>query len=163
LEEQMRQRLEANVADVERDANKMARIANRASPLMETLGGIAIGVVYGGYRGGGGAKPGGLNSFIAALLPGFQARQRPGPRNIAPQAGLVGVRILFELLDSPPTEPSDDDRPDLVLTRARVEFSGVQFAYRAGEPVIRAMSFVAEPGKVTALVGPSGGGKSTVL
>jgi ATP-binding cassette subfamily B protein len=39
----------------------------------------------------------------------------------------------------------------------------VRFAYRPDAPVIRGMSFVAEPGKVTALVGPSGGGKSTVL
>src|SRR5205085_11231929 len=43
------------------------------------------------------------------------------------------------------------------------EFREVGFAYRPNEPVLRAMSFVAEPGKVTALVGPSGGGKSTVL
>jgi ATP-binding cassette subfamily B protein len=39
----------------------------------------------------------------------------------------------------------------------------VSFAYRRGEPVLNRMSFAAEPGKVTALVGPSGGGKSTVL
>ena len=39
----------------------------------------------------------------------------------------------------------------------------VQFAYRPGEKVIRSLSFLAEPGKVTALVGPSGGGKSTIL
>jgi ATP-binding cassette subfamily B protein len=39
----------------------------------------------------------------------------------------------------------------------------VHFAYRAGERVIRNLSFVAEPGRVTALVGPSGGGKSTIL
>ena len=39
----------------------------------------------------------------------------------------------------------------------------MRFFYRANEPVLRGMSFVAEPGKVTALVGPSGGGKSTVL
>src|ERR1019366_7705700 len=39
----------------------------------------------------------------------------------------------------------------------------VSFAYRPNEPVLSRMSFVAEAGKVTALVGPSGGGKSTVL
>ena len=39
----------------------------------------------------------------------------------------------------------------------------MRFAYRPDEPVLRSMSFVAEPGKVTALVGPSGGGKSTML
>jgi len=39
----------------------------------------------------------------------------------------------------------------------------VQFAYHPGERVIRSLSLVAEPGSVTALVGPSGGGKSTIL
>ena len=39
----------------------------------------------------------------------------------------------------------------------------MRFAYRPDEPVLRGMSFMAEPGKMTALVGPSGGGKSTVL
>jgi len=45
----------------------------------------------------------------------------------------------------------------------RLEFADVRFAYRVGTPVLRGMSFVAQPGKLTALVGPSGGGKSTVL
>ena len=42
LEDEMRRRLDENVAAVERDSYKMARVANRASPLMETLGGLAI-------------------------------------------------------------------------------------------------------------------------
>ncbi len=50
-----------------------------------------------------------------------------------------------------------------VLKDARVELRDVTFAYRPGETVLDRMSLVAEPGKVTALVGPSGGGKSTVL
>jgi ATP-binding cassette subfamily B protein len=49
------------------------------------------------------------------------------------------------------------------VPHGRVAFQDVSFSYRPGEPVIRDLSFVAEPGKVTALVGPSGGGKSTVL
>jgi ATP-binding cassette subfamily B protein len=44
-----------------------------------------------------------------------------------------------------------------------VDFDDVGFAYHAGTPVLRGMNFIAERGKVTALVGPSGGGKSTVL
>ena len=44
----------------------------------------------------------------------------------------------------------------------RVEADGVTFSYEAGSPVLRGVSFTAEPGTVTALVGPSGGGKSTL-
>jgi ATP-binding cassette subfamily B protein len=49
------------------------------------------------------------------------------------------------------------------VTRGEIEFREVNFAYRAGEPVLRGLSFVAEAGKMTALVGRSGGGKSTVM
>jgi len=166
LEDEMRRRLEKSVSAVERESNKMARIANRASPLMETLGGIAIalGVVYGGYRVVvTGATAGAFMSFIAAFILAFEPAKRLARLNIDLSSGLVGVRILFEVLDSPATEPRDDGRPPLQVTQAKVEFSGVRFAYRPDEPVMCGMSFVAEPGRVTALVGPSGGGKSTVL
>src|SRR6266853_1695415 len=51
LEEAMRQRIDASIAAVERNANKMARVFNRSSPLMEMLGGFAVagGLLYGGY------------------------------------------------------------------------------------------------------------------
>ena len=54
LEETMRERIDANIAAVERNANKMARVSNRSSPLMETLGGFAVagGLMYGGYQRG---------------------------------------------------------------------------------------------------------------
>jgi ATP-binding cassette subfamily B protein len=71
--------------------------------------------------------------------------------------------MLLEVVDRPASELSDDDKPPLKLSDARIELRDVSFAYRANEPVLNRMSFVAEPGKVTALVGPSGGGKSTVL
>src|ERR1700758_1760376 len=71
--------------------------------------------------------------------------------------------MLYEIIDSPPGEADDADRPQLKLANGRLEFTDVRFAYRADTPVLRGMSFVAQPGKLTALVGPSGGGKSTVL
>ena len=93
----------------------------------------------------------------------YEPAKRLARLNIDLNSGLVGVRILFDIIDHPPTEQPDDDKPPLKLSTAHVEFANVQFAYRPGERVIRNLSFVAEPGKVTALVGASGGGKSTIL
>jgi ATP-binding cassette subfamily B protein len=93
----------------------------------------------------------------------YEPAKRLARLNIDLNTGLVGVRILFEIVDTPPTEPSDDDKPALKITEARVEFDDVRFGYRPDEPVLRGMTFGAEPGRMTALVGPSGGGKSTVF
>jgi ATP-binding cassette subfamily B protein len=166
LEDVMRARLEKNVTDLEDESNKWARVAHRASPLMEALGGFAIAgaLIYGGWRViETGATPGQFFSFLAAFMLAYEPAKRLARLNIDLNTGLVGVRILFEIIDTPPTEPSDDDKPALKLTEARVEFNDVRFGYRSDEPVIRDMTFGVEPGRMTALVGPSGGGKSTVF
>jgi len=166
LEQTMRERIGASIDAVERNANKMARVSNRASPLMETLGGFAIaaGLMYGGYRVVAmGATPGQFFSFLTAFLLAYEPAKRLARLNIELNSSLIGARKLLEIVDTPASEPDDDDKPALKLTDAEVEFRGVTFAYRPNEPVLNRMSFTAEPGKVTALVGPSGGGKSTVL
>jgi len=166
LEDIMRERFDRNVAAVEHEANKMARVSNRASPLMETLGGcaIAIAITYGGYRViETGATPGQFFSFIAAFLLAYEPAKRLARLNIELNSGLVGVRILFEVLDSPPSEPANDGKPALQIKTPRLEFNDVYFAYRSDEAVLRGISFVAEPGKLTALVGPSGSGKTTII
>jgi ATP-binding cassette subfamily B protein len=166
LEDIMRERFDRNVSAVEYEANKMARVSNRASPLMETLGGcaIAMAVTYGGYRViETGATPGQFFSFITAFLLAYEPAKRLARLNIELNSALVGVRILFEVIDSPPSEPLDTNKPDLQVKTARLTFDDVYFVYRSDEPVLRGISFTAEPGKLTALVGPSGGGKSTVF
>jgi len=166
LEQTMRERIDVSISAVERDSNKMARVSNRSSPLMETLGGFAIagGLMYGGYRVVAmGATPGQFFSFLTAFLLAYEPAKRLARLNIDLNASLIGARKLLEIIDSPASEPDDSDKPPLALTEARVELRDVSFAYRPGEPVLKRMSFVAEPGKTTALVGPSGGGKSTVL
>jgi ATP-binding cassette subfamily B protein len=166
LEDTLRARFDANVAAVEREANKMARVANRTSPLMEILGGFALStaIIYGGYRViDNPASAGGLFSFITGFLLAIEPAKRLARFNIDLSSNLVAVQTLLEIIDSPPTEPADDDQPQLALDKARVEFRRVNFAYRAGDPVIRDLSFTAEPAQVTALVGQSGGGKSTIL
>src|SRR5712672_1390667 len=166
LEETMQRRIDENISVVERNANKMARVSNRANPLMETLGGFAVAgcLLYGGYSVVAlGATPGQFFSFMTAFLLATEPAKRLARLNIDLNSQLVGARMLLEVVDRPASELSDDDKPSLKLSDARIEFRDVSFAYRTDEPVLNRMSFMAEPGKMTALVGPSGGGKSTVL
>jgi ATP-binding cassette subfamily B protein len=166
LEDAMRRRADDNIEEIERASNKMARVANRSSPLMETLGGVAIALVmlYSGYRAADASVgPGSFFSFVTAFLLAYEPAKRLARLNIDLNAALYGVRVLFDLIDRPSTEPADKGKPALRLDNARVAFDAVRFAYRPDEPVLRDISFVAEPGRLTALVGPSGGGKSTII
>jgi ATP-binding cassette subfamily B protein len=166
LEDTMQARVNKSIDEVEAQANKMARVSNRSGPFMEMLGGIAIAcaLMYGGYRViVTNAAPGQFVSFITAFLLAYEPAKRLARLNIDLNGLLVGARKLLEVIDSPASEPDDSDKPALKLVDAKVELRDVTFAYRANEPVLKRMSFVAEPGKTTALVGPSGGGKSTVL
>ncbi|HEY0219335.1 MAG TPA: ABC transporter ATP-binding protein [Afipia sp.] len=166
LEGQMEARFNKSVTEVQAYSNKMARVQNRSSPLMEMLGGCAIAgaLMYGGYRViVTGAAPGQFISFITAFLLAYEPAKRLARLNIDLNAVLIGARMLLEIIDSPETEPDDSDKPALQLTTAKVELRDVTFSYRVNEPVLKRMSFVAEPGMLTALVGPSGGGKSTIL
>jgi subfamily B ATP-binding cassette protein MsbA len=166
LEDEMRRRVAANAAMVRHAGVELARMANRSGPLMEALGGVAVALVflYGGYRViAGGATPGEFFSFVTAFLLAYEPAKRLVRLHLELNNGLVGVRMLFELMDAPPTEPPDDDKPELVVGAGRIEVAGAEFRYRPDAPVIYGMSFIAEPGQMTALVGRSGGGKSTVF
>ena len=166
LEDEMRRRLAVNVTAVESESNKMARVANRAAPMMEIFAGftVALAIMYGGYRViYTGATPGEFFSFLAAFLLAYEPAKRLARLNLDLNNTLVGVRFLYEVIDSPAGEPDDGDKPPLAITAAQIEFDGVRFSYQPDTPVLRGVSFSAERGAVTALVGASGGGKSTVL
>jgi ATP-binding cassette subfamily B protein len=166
LEDAIRRRVRDQVQENRRVSDEMARLSNRSTPLMESLGGVAVALLalYAGYRViYMGAMFGEFVSFIAAFLLAYEPTKRLARLNIALSSSLLGVRMFYQLVDSPDTEPEDDDKPALAVTAGRIEFARVGFAYRDGEPVLRDLSFTAEAGRVTALVGPSGGGKSTAL
>jgi ATP-binding cassette subfamily B protein len=165
LEDSMRARVFGSIAAVELASNKLARISNRSTPLMEALGGVAVGLVflYGGYRVLVlDAAPGEFVSFIAAFLLAYEPAKRIARLNLELQNALAGVRVLYEALDLPDAAPARA-LPQAKIDRGRIEFEQVSFAYRPDTPVLRQLSFMAEPGKVTAFVGPSGGGKTTIF
>ncbi len=78
------------------------------------------------------------------------------------QAAGASKRV-FEILDIEPSLRERDDALELRSERAVVEFDGVDFAYRADEPVLTGIQLRAEPGQTVALVGHSGAGKSTLI
>src|SRR5215510_3683397 len=132
----MQQRIDSNISAVEANANKMARVSNRSSPLMETLAGLAIcaTLIYSGYQlVEQHATPGQFISFLAAFLLAYEPAKRLARLNLDMNAALVGARKLIEIVDSPSTEPDDSNKPELALKDARIEMREVTFAYRAGE------------------------------
>jgi ATP-binding cassette subfamily B protein len=132
---------------------------------MEALGGIAIALVmlFGGYRVlVANAPPGEFFTFATAFLLLYEPAKRLARLNVDLSQSLIGVRMVYELLDLPAPD-KDEDKPPLAVSKGKIEFADVNFAYRVDDPVLRGMSFVVEPGQLTALVGPSGGGKSTIF
>ena len=76
---------------------------------------------------------------------------------------IAGLDRIREVLDMPTEVDEDASRRPLERIRGEVAFDGVWFEYTPGQPVLRGVSFRAEPGTTTALVGSSGSGKSTLI
>ena len=166
LEKQMSARQEESIGKLEKAANKLAAVSARSSPMMEALGGLAIAVVivYGGLRViVDGQAPGAFFSFITAVLLAYEPAKRLARMHVDLNASLMGVTMLYDFLDEKEVEPHLYEGKTIEVSRGEIEFRDVVFAYRSGEPVLRGLSFVAEAGQTTALVGRSGGGKSTVM
>lgn len=110
LEDRMRTRMDENIRDLEASMNKQARVASRTSPLMETLGGLAIGlfVMYAGYNVLSGTRmPGEYFSAITALLLAYQPAKRLARMNLDLAANLTMSRYLFDILNSKPAEAEE--------------------------------------------------------
>ena len=78
-------------------------------------------------------------------------------------SALAGGTRVFELLDEQPDLVDIANAPDLPPVKGRVVFDHVDFEYVEDQPVLRDVSFVAEPGQMIGLVGPTGAGKSTII
>ena len=167
LEERMASRMARAVREVEKRSNAISRLEAITSPLMDTLSGFAIAAVVAlsavQIFGVQGTTPGQLMSFVTALLMAYEPAKRLSRMRITIEAGMVGVRMMFGLLDQPETLAEHPNPVTMTKGPGRIVFDRVGFSYGAGRPVINDLSLVFEAGKTTALVGPSGGGKSTIL
>jgi ATP-binding cassette subfamily B protein len=81
--------------------------------------------------------------------------------NLAATAGASAARV-FEIIDTPNEIQEPDDARELLAPRGQVRFDGVSFTYGQGRSILHDINFVAEPGQIIALIGPTGSGKSTI-
>jgi len=166
LEDYQKERADAAFKRMAKLRLKAETARARVDPLLELMGGLAVAGVLaiGGWRIAQGAGTvGDFTGFITALLMAAQPVRALGKLNVTLQEGLAALQRAFALLDE---EPRIRDRPHarpLALAGGSVRFERVSFAYDDTVPALHDVSFALPPGRTTALVGPSGAGKTTVL
>jgi len=138
-----------------------------AAPLSEFWGvTIGVGVLYYGGKlvlsPDSDLTPGRFFVFFLALVSMLHPLKVISGVVTGLQRGLAAAGRLFEILDLP-IETDDDGALEVTALRREIRFDGVSFEYEPGRPVLRDVSFAAPAGTTTALVGPSGGGKSTLV
>ncbi len=145
---------------------KTGRIRAIASPVMETLGGVAIVTVilYGGYQVIEGTNTAGaFFSFITALLMAYEPLKKLANLNANLQEGLAALRRIFEVLDLEPHVINLPTAKDRLIQKGEIIFKKVSFGYAKETLILDNLTLEVPAGKKVALVGLSGAGKSTLL
>ena len=167
LEDRMASRMDTAIRKVEQRSNDIARLQAIASPLMEFLAGLAVAGVLVvstiGIAGSGQPTSGQLMSFITALLMAYEPAKRLSKMRIQIETCMVGVSLLFGLLDHEDAMKESPAARDLRDGPGEISLRNVTFGYHGAIPVVENMNVTFEARKTTALVGQSGGGKSTLF
>ena len=146
-----------------RQSLKLAATTAIHGPLMQLIIGIALaGLMYLSLFLMKDASAGEFVAFITAafLLP--RPIRQLSDANSKIQKGVVAAESLFMILDEPVEK--DLGSYQIERCRGRIEFKNVRFTYQKSDnEALKGISFVAEPGQTVALVGASGGGKSTLI
>lgn len=169
-----------SIAQFER-SNQANRVANvRAavftsalSPVLEALSFIALAliVVVGGLSALRNEPLLGTSVISLGLVfafVGFIQRLNQPIQQIAilwtnVQNGIAGGERIFQLMDERPEIVDAPDAVELPPVRGTIAFEDVHAEYVPGEPVLRGVSFAAQPGQMVAIVGPTGAGKTTLI
>ncbi|MGD1923100.1 MAG: ABC transporter ATP-binding protein [Paracoccaceae bacterium] len=166
LEDQRKVEMNKAIARVEDRVVKINRLSSLTVPLMETLGGLAIAaaILYGGFRvTSEGSDPGEFFSFVTAFIMAYEPARRLARFNVEFQRQMVGVGMFFEMIDKQGEDRPREGAPDLTVVSGDVSLEQVSFSYGANVPALTDISATFKPGTMTALVGPSGAGKTTIF
>ena len=148
-------------------SRKISIIHVRASPIMEFLTGIMIAClifISAKLIAKNELEVSNFFSFLAAMMLAYQPVRSLATLNIAVQQGISGARRVLPVIDDKPEISEKKDSKQLIIEKGQVSFVNVNFKYSTNENQILNSINLNIPGeKMTALVGHSGAGKSTVL
>ena len=151
-----------------KDKNKKIRLIYvRISPVMETFTGIMIAILI--YFSGklifnGEIDINNFFSFLAAMMLAYQPVRSLATVNMAINQGLSAARRILPIIDQKNSIIEKDADTDLIIKNGTIKFENVSFKYNSEEKeVLKSINLELQGQKMTALVGHSGSGKSTIL
>jgi subfamily B ATP-binding cassette protein MsbA len=159
-------RVAAVIARRQRHLIKGSNAKAMAAPATETFGAVITAGVfaYAGWRAStGGMTAGTFTGFLLALGMALQSLRQVANLQTVFSEGFTGARRLFEALDVEAVIVDPNDARALPAGDATIAFDRVSFAYGDNAPALSDVSLTAKKGETVALVGPSGGGKSSIL
>lgn len=147
---------------------RMTRIRHLATPINDTLATIAgiVIVLYAGTRivnGTGELDGGDFFTFVLAMFSMIKPVKSLSQIHIKVQEGMAAAERIFEVMDTPEKVTEVAHVVNKAEFSGRIVYDNVSFSYIEGELVLDGVSFEVNRGEVVAVVGPSGGGKSTLL
>ena len=155
------------IEDLKDSSRKINEVFIRPSPIMELLTGIMIALliyVSADLISKNELEVSNFFSFLAAMMLAYQPVRSLATLNIAIQQGLEGAKSVLPLIDHVPEVQDKKGSKELVVDKGEIKFEKIDFNYTKDGPIVLNSVDLNIPGqKMTALVGHSGAGKSTVL